>query len=321
MDYGLLITRSFTIIWRYKYLWLLGALGGGEGVSAYNPTSNLGSSFQNRGGGGPAAGQAASWLSAAAPWLVVLGVLLLLLLIAYFFVSCISTGALVRATAEHDAERPFDLRLAWQTGLGTFVPILALRLLVLLFVVVVVLLLGGLIALGVVSIVNQQGAAAALAFVVAALLLLLLIPIGIGAGIAVALATRAIVLEQLGAIAALERGFRLLFGRLGRVLLVWLLSIALGIGASLVLGLALVVVGVPLALLGLAVYAAGGLGAALSAGTVLLFLFTIVSILASGAVGSYLSAYWTLAFRRFEIDVPPPTPPAPAPAYPAPPAV
>jgi hypothetical protein len=314
MDYGLLITRSFTIIWRYRYLWLLGALGGGEGVGAYNPVTNLGSSFQNR-GGGPPSGQVTSWLTVGLPLIIGLGTLLLLLLIAYFFVSCITYGATVRAAAEHDAERPFDLTLAWQAGVGTFAPILLLRLLVLLLWLVVVLVVGGLIALGVVSVVNQQGAVATLAFVVGSLLLLLLIPIAIAVGIAVQLATRAIVLEQLGTMAAIERGFRLLFGRLGRVLLVWLLSIPLGIAAGLLLVILLTVAGLPLVALAALAFATGGVAALLTVAVFLLFLYTVASILAGGAVGSYLTTYWTLAFRRLELDIPP----APVQAYPVPP--
>jgi len=133
----------------------------------------------------------------------------------------------------------------------------------------------------------------------------------------VQLATRAIVLEQLGVTDALARGLRLLFARLGRVLLVWLLAVGLGIGANLAVGITLVLLALPLVLLAALTYAAGGLGALLTVGVVLFVLYVIVSILVGGAAGSYLSTYWTLAFRRLEVDAPP----APTRAYPYPPAV
>ncbi len=320
MEYGELITRSFTIFWRHRYLWLLGALGGGEAVGGYSPAGSFSNAFGNRsatGGTGTASTQLQVWLTAALPLLIGLGVLFAVLLVVYFFVSCVSTGALVRAAAEHDAERPFDLRLAWQAGLQTFSSILVLRLLVLLVVVVVVGVFGGLVALGIVSAANQQPAATALTVLVIVVLALVAIPAALGFGIVVQLAIRAIVLEQLGTTDALARGFRLLFARLGRVLLVWLLSIGLGIGAGLAVGLGLVVLALPLVLLAAVVYAVGGLTALLTVGVVLVVLYTIASILVGGAAGSFLSTYWTLAFRRLEIDAPP----APTRAYPYPPAV
>jgi hypothetical protein len=294
MQYGELITRAWTIVWRHRYLWLLGALGGGEAGINLGGFGNAGNSASFGGG----RGQVGQWVQQALPLLFGLGVVLLLVVVAYFLVSCVATGALVRAAAEHDAERPFGLRVAWQVGMRKFAPILGLRLLGLAIVLVVGTVLGGL-AIGL--------------FV---LLTIALIPAAIALSLAFTLATRAIVLEELRVFDALSRGVSLLSARLGRVLLVWLLGLLLGLAVGVLTGVALTVAAIPLVLVGVIVYAGFGTAAALTAAIPLVVLFTLAAIAVSGAAGSYLSTYWTLAFRRLELD----SPPAPTYAYPPTPA-
>jgi hypothetical protein len=313
MRYGELVSRSWTIWWRYRYLWLLGALGGGETVGAGGfgfsfPQSPSG--FGGRGENGARPEEFVHWVEVMLPLLLILGALLVLFAIAYFFVSCVTTGAVIRGVAEHDAQRPFGLGPAWQAGRQTFLPILGLRLLLVLFVLAVLAIFGALFFLGAASAQAGQGAGVALAIVIGIPLVIAAVLAAIALGIVVAIALRAIVLEQRGVFPALGRGFSLLFGRrMGRVLLVWLLEIALGFGVGLATSVAAFLIGLALFIIGLLVFAGLGLFAALTAGSILLFLFVIALVLIGGAASSYLSAYWTVAFRRLEIDVPP------APAY------
>jgi hypothetical protein len=321
MQYGELITRAFSIVWRHKYLWLLAILGGAD-----VGTGGFGGSFSNpgsvRGGGagatqpratGEVARQVAQFLADYGWVLVLAGAIVLLLALAWFVLSCVTTGALVRASAEHDAERPFGLGLAWRAGLGTFWSILGLRLLGLLWGLVVVAVIGLFVLLGVLSYAGGQRAALAAVIAVGVLAGIALVVVSIAVGLALILATRAIVLEQRGAVAALGRGLGLLRGRLGRVLLVWLIQLALGLGAA----VAVIVVLIPVFLLaaGLVVAAAvtGGAGAAVGVAIPLGVLAVAVLVVASGLAGGYLSTYWTLAFRRLELEAPRP---AAMPAYP-----
>lgn len=311
MRYGEVVSRSFDIFWRHRYLWLLGALGGAEGARP-SYVGNVGNVFGNVRQGGPPS-QLGQWLTDALPLLVVLGALVVLFVLAYFIVSCVATGALVWAAAEHDAERPFGLSLAWRAGLRTFGSILGLRLLVLLLGLAALAIDGGLFVAGAVSAMNDQVTSAAAAFILGGMLLLLLIPVAIAVSIVFVLAVRAIVLEQLGLWPALGRGVQLLSARLGRVLLVWLLGIALGLGVSLAVGVVVTFVALPFVAVAGIGYAVGGVTGLLNAGSVLLVIFIIAAVLLGGAAGSYLSIYWTLAFRRLEID-------QPRPAYAYPPA-
>ena len=330
MQYGELITRSFAIAWRRRYLWLLAILGGADVTSGggFN-FSGAGNAFSgggstgggaSTGAGAPAAGSPAAlqdavnavgrFLQDNAGTIVLLGAVLVVVAIAWWLLSCVTTGALVRATAEHDAERPFGLGVAWRTGLETFWAMLGLRLIGVLWTIVVVgSIVGsivGAVVLGVSAYLSNQaavlGAVITVGLLVGAVLVLASIPVGI----AFILATRAVVLEQRGPLSALGRGFGLLWSRIGRVLLVWLLQVGLALAAG--LGLAIVVIPVVLVLGGIVLAAgvAGGVGAGVVVGIpVALLLFAVVLVLGA-LIGVYLSAYWTLAFRRLEIDAPRP---------------
>ncbi|HXM59058.1 MAG TPA: hypothetical protein VOB72_26900 [Candidatus Dormibacteraeota bacterium] len=321
MQYGELVTRAFSIVWRHKYLWLLAILGGAD-VS----TGGFGGSFGNPGnlsGGstaaqqpvtaGEVARQVAQFLSDHAWVFVLVGAIVLLIALAWFVLSCVTTGALIRASAEHDADRPFGFGLAWRAGLGTFWSILGLRLLSLLWVLVVLAVIGVFGLLGVLSYAGGQQGALAAVIAVGVLVGVVLVLASIAVGLAFILAMRAVVLEQRGAVAALGRGLGLLRGRLGRVLVVWLIQLALGVGAA----LGVFVVLIPVVLLGVALIVAaavtGGAGAVVAVAIPLSILAVAVLIVAAGLAGGYLSTYWTLAFRRLELEAPRP---APWPAYP-----
>lgn len=300
MDYGELITRSFEVFWRRRYLWLLGALGGGEAAgNGFGSFGNAGNSFGNPGSNSPPS-ELSSWLNDALPLLMVLGALLLIFFVVYFIVSSLATGGLVRAAAEHEAERPFGLSEAWAAGRRTFWAIFGLRLLILLFALLAITVVGGLILLGVIAAVNNQIASAVLAFVFAGSALLGLVAIAIAGGIIVTLAVRSIVLEDRSVFSALGRGLSLLSHVLGRTLLVWVISVALAFVVEIVSTLGLVILAIPLAAVAAIVYAAAGLSAALTMVAVLIVVYVIGAVFLGGAMGSYLSIYWTLAFRRLQ---------------------
>jgi uncharacterized protein (DUF58 family) len=112
------------------------------------------------------------------------------------------------------------------------------------------------------------------------------------------LALRAIVLEQRGILSALGRGIQLLSRRLGRVLLVWLLGVALGTAAGLAVGLAFLI----LIAIDIASFASLGIQVSLTLTAVLLLVLVVVSPPFAGVVGTYFSTYWTLAFRKLELE-------------------
>jgi hypothetical protein len=320
MQYGEVIQRSLSIFWRRRYIWILGALGGGESVGG--GFGNFGVAGQGQGGTPDTSSgtlpdqlstQFGQWFVADLPLLGALLALLGLFLVVYVILSCISVGAAVRAAAEHDAERPFDLRLAWRAGRQTFLPILGLRLLGVLAALPAVALVGGLVALATISAINGSSDGIVTAVLAGVVLVPLLVLAAIVLGLVWILAIRSIVLEQRGIGGALRRGFEQLAHRTGRVALLWLIALGVGILLGLAAGIAAGLLLIPFLAILAAVYAAVGLDAALTAGAVLLFVYIVAVVFLNGAVGSFLTTYWTVAFRRLDLD---PSPAVPQPAVP-----
>src|SRR5258705_12309191 len=154
MQYMDIVWRSFRISWRYKYLWLI-ALFSGEGGGSFN----FGSGGGGGGGGGAGGGtkstgnidtaaaqdQITRFLSDYAGLIVALVAAWLVLVVLLFILSAICEGATIRASAEHDAERPWGLRLSWRAGLHTLWAIVRFRLLLIALGLPLALLVIGLV--------------------------------------------------------------------------------------------------------------------------------------------------------------------------------
>ena len=303
MQYRDIVTRSFAITWRHKYLWLLAAFAGESGGASFNYSSP----FQPTGNGGTSQSftsipqQVATWLSHHIGLVLAISALFLVLLIAFFILAAVCEGALVRASAEHDADRPFGLRLAWRTGVSTMGTIIGFRLLLIALALPVFIVVAALVGGFVVAIISGATGLAVALGLLGFLILLASFVYLLYLFFLDRLGTRAAVLEQVGARAALIRGHRLLKKRLGRVLLVWLLSIATGIAVGICAAIVLAIVVLPITVAGIAAYASGSafLWIVIIVGTVILL---PIALVVEGFVIAQSSTYWTLAFRRMEID-------------------
>lgn len=224
----------------------------------------------------------------------------MLVFLLLFLFSCVAQPALVRASAEHDADRPYSLGPALRFGLTAFWPMLGLKLLALAFGLVVLLLFGLLILGGWTSVAAGNYGGLAAAIVVGVLLGLLLIPVAIVFSVVYILAVRAIALDSKGPIGALGESVRLVRRRLGRVALLWLIMLGVEIGIGVALALVLVVLLIPLGPLVFAGYAIAHTGGLIAGLAVAALLFLPIALVAGGAAGAYTSTYWTLAYRRLE---------------------
>jgi hypothetical protein len=321
MEYGQLITRSMSVVWRHRYLWLLAILGGAD-VGSCSPgfNGNYQQNFNSAQRGNQSAQQFGQFINDNLGLILVIAGIALLVAVAWWLLSCITTGALVRASAEHDAERPFRLGWAWRTGLATFWTIVRLRLLGLLVSLAAVAVIGLFALLGFLSYGAGQPAALAVVVVVGVLVLIALIPFAILTGILFILATRSVVLEQRVAIPALSRALQLMRARFGRTLLVWLIQVGLSIAAALAALIPFIVLALILGGLTFAAFAVAGGAGAIVVGVPAALVLIAAGLVVAGITGSYFSTYWTLAFRRLELDRPPaPAWPPPQPYAPQPP--
>jgi hypothetical protein len=106
------------------------------------------------------------------------------------------------------------------------------------------------------------------------------------------------------------------------VLLVWLLSVAVGIALGICLAIVSAILVLPAGVIAVAAYASGSPVWWLVIVLAVVILLPIVLVI-QAFVAAQNSTYWTLAFRRLEIDqpalayaYPPPQVPQPPPALP-----
>lgn len=316
MNYGEIITRALGITWRYKFLWLL-AIFAGESTAFGLPDfsrSNVahnGTSFRF----GSLSWQSfTTWISdhtvviwAAAAVVVILAIVLLL-------VSAAANGALVRASADADADRPLGLRAAWSAGVGSFWPVLALKLFTFAVFAVLAAVIGGLILLTVTAVNAHVPALAVGSGLSAGILFLLAIPFWVVYQVAALLGVRAIVLDGKRPFEGLGGGFQMVRRRFGRVALVWLLVGIAGLVANAVVSLIALVVAIPLVAVIAAAYFAGGGPLAVGVGIVLALAWVVVLAALSGGVSAFTSTCWTLAYRRFDQEPQPVPAGTPVPA-------
>jgi hypothetical protein len=304
MPYWYIVTRSFRIAWDHKYLWLLALFSGEAGASF-----NYSQATTSRNNGSPDVSaiqqHVTSWLSSHVGLVVALVVVWLVVGIAFFILAAVCEGATIRGSAEHDAERPFGLGAAWRTGVHLMWPMVRFRLLLLALNLPLLALIAAWIVGLIAAIINNGNAAIVIPLVLTGLLL---IPVWFVYGTYLffldRLGTRALVLEELKATSAIARAHRLLFKRFGRSLLVWLLSI----GVALVVGLALACISALLVapIVGIVVLTgSGNSAAAVAVAVVLAVIFVPILFVVAGFVAAQGSTYWTLAFRRLDVEYTP----------------
>ena len=303
MQYWELVTGSFVIAWRHKYLWLLAIFAGEGGGYDFN--------YSGPGPGNPGGQtvpnpraipqQLQTWLGEHLGLVVTLAVVSILLAIALFVLAAVCEGALVRASAEHDAGRPFGLGPAWRSGRATMWTIIRFRFFMIALglpaLVIIVVLVAGFVA----AIVRHSVGLAVIIGLFGFLVLLATIVYAIYLSFLDRLGTRAAVLELRGARSSLARGHRLLVTRPARVLLVWLLSIAVAFVVGITGGIVLTVLSLPAIAAGVAAYS----GASPVFWVLVVVSFPVLlaaGLVAGGFVATQGSTYWTLAFRRLELD-------------------
>jgi hypothetical protein len=102
-------------------------------------------------------------------------------------------------------------------------------------------------------------------------------------------------------------GYGLFRHNIGRSLLLWLIQLGLSIGIGIAFILLLLIVGLILFIPTIALAVAGYSTAAIIAGVIAGLILLPLLLVATGAIGTFSHAYWTLAYLRLT------TPPTPSP--------
>ena len=303
-NFGEVLTRAWQIVWKHKVLWVFGILAS-CGRSSGNFNSN------SRGGGGgngsganlpPQVLQLLQWVEGhMAQFIAIMVAVLCVIWIIVAFLSTIGKIGLIRGTwqAEGGSEKlifgqlfsestPYFWRMF---GLSVVLAIPSL--------IVFVVLFAGLILFAI-SASGGNNNNGAIGFLASVPLLIgcicLLIPVMFVIGMIFRQSERAIVLEELGVMPAISRGWEIFRANLGPIILMTIILAVIGFVVGLAIAIPVIIIVVPAAF-------AYAIGNAQNSTTLILVgvcfcLYLPVLLLANGILTAYAESTWTLTYMR-----------------------
>jgi hypothetical protein len=308
MRYGQLIRDAWQITWRHPFLWMLGLFAGGTASASISSRGNPSSSLPDgrvvpRLNLTPDAVMA--WASAHVGLIVSVAVTVALVGLVLLAISLIAQGGMARATADFASGGTSTLGRAVGTGLHLFWRYAGLWLLLIVAATVVAATVAGAVALivGLTVFAEQSAWVVAPAVLVGLVLLVAGIVAGVAVSIVVPLAQRAIAVRDVGPLAALRDGWRVLRSRPGASLLVWLIDVGLTLATGLLIAMAVIAVVLVLAIPAVLLWYTF----AFTTPTIVYLAFAGLAVLGVllamvSVTNTFFWSYWTLAYLRLGAD-------------------
>lgn len=304
IDIAKILKRAYEIVIKNKYLWLLGLLAGGGGISLYNGGSGFSGLDQEnifKGGEDISVNRASDlagkvlgdYTGITSDILMAIVIAVLIFAIIMIYLSITAKGAILSAVDEIDADKKVALGEAWRSGKKYFWRLFWLSVITSLIVFVpiavvvgvsVALYLSGLKVTAVII-----GVLFALVFVIGLIYLSLFYPY----------AERMLVLENISTTQSLKDGVAFFNKNWKEAVIMYLVMIAVNIGISFVLLIVGSIIVIVLGLLGVAIYYASHVLVWIYAVPVGLVLIAILLII-SGIIASYNSAVYTLTYKEIK---------------------
>lgn len=291
MDFGRVLKRAWDIVWQHKILWLFGFLVFLTSHPGNWGGDNVRYTFDRWDLHPPEWGQVA-----IITMLVLLG---LLILIALLVLATIARGALIEGVRQAEEEGQVSGKKAWQMGVARFWSLLGIGLLLFLAMIVLILPLIALIVVGV-AISEASGTAPEANVLLVCGVCLCALPLAI-VGIALNLirvyADRACVLEKLGSVDAIGRGWEVLKQNIGSTLVVGLILLIINLIIGAIFFGGALTLGVPTA----GILSAGRVGVIGKLGLCCLGLIGLLIVWFVGSiVQAFTSAMWTLTYMALK---------------------
>jgi hypothetical protein len=295
MDFGEVFTKAWKIIWKYKILWLFGIFAG---CSSGGGGGGSGSSGAQYSGDYPYGTYNMEQLD---PWLIVMIVLALILLaiiitIIVMAVSTVGRIGLIQGTqlADEDDDAQVTFMGLFNSMKPFFWRVLGLNLLIgvgFFFIIMALVLfigIGSILTLGI-------------GFLCMLPLICVLIPVFWVLTTFVEMANVALVVEDLGIIDGLKRGWDVFRNNLAEMILIGLVLVLGGMFVGLIIAIPMIMTMIPL-MMGV-VSAIFGDSGALAAGGVIVsglccLAYLPVMIVLGGIIRAYIGSAWTLTFLR-----------------------
>ena len=305
-NFGEVLTRAWQIVWKHKVLWIFGVLASCGRSSSGNFNSNTGGGG-NGGGFGSTPNlppQALRWIQTIQENLttfIAVGIAIICLIwIVTIFLGTIGRIGLIRGASQADggAESLIFGQL-FSESIPYFWRMFGLSLIVAIpILVVLAALFVGLIVFAISA--SQGNDAFAVGFLAMLPLVIgcfcLLIPVMFVIGMIVHQAERAIVLEEMGVLPALSRGWEVFRNNLGPIILMAIMLAIIGVVVGFVVAIPIIIVVFP-AVIAFAVGEARNFTPLIIMG-VCLVLYIPVSLLLNGIVIAYTESVWTLTYLR-----------------------
>lgn len=302
-NFGEVLTRAWQIVWKHKVLWIFGILAGcGRGGTRFNSNSGGG----DGGGSGqpnfpPEVLRLFQTIQENLTTYIVIGCILMLLIWAVVvFLSTIGKVGLIRGTFQADggAEK-LIFGQVFSESTPYFWRIFGLSLIVGLPIFLVMMALVALFM--VVAISASNGSNASPAGILAMLPLMigcfcLLIPVMFVIGLIVSQAERALILEELGVLPALSRGWEIFRGNIGPIVLMGIILAVIGLVVGFVIALPILIVVIPAAIAFMANQ--GQSWTPLIFMGICICLYIPVSLVLNGIATAYMESVWTLTYLR-----------------------
>jgi hypothetical protein len=349
MNHQAILKRAWNILFSYKTLWVFGIVlalttasssGGGGGSS--NRGNNNGNNFNFPSDRIPGLQPqlsrlghdlTASWNQfvndvttsngANLPWEIIIpiAVFLFLLVVGFTIAHLVSKVSLIRMVNDYEVSGE---KLSWKQGLRLGWSRAAWRIFLIDLLLGVVVVVGVGLVMGCIAVPfllggGFSGGDMSIGAIIAAIgLFFLFIFAAIVLALAISLVLepvyRACILENLGVMESISRGWKLVRANLKDIFLMWILLIGIQIVYMiLMIPIALIVGGIGLLIgggLGAAIYFLTGAGAggdmswipaAVVGGVISLFVFGLPMIFIGGLKETYLSTTWTLTYRELRL--------------------
>jgi hypothetical protein len=313
MNYGDLIRDAFRITLHNRFLWFFGFFAGGTGSNFIGNVPSGGGNFNlddfRRSGAG-VSGFTAQFGQGLSNPVLILGIVVVVVLLALFFIimAIISQGALADSVAAIDRGEGGRFGSAFSSGTGNFWRVLGYYVVFFLVALGLIVVIGIPVALligGTFAAIQSEAARVSVVVMVGVLAILLLIVVFIPLSIIGQYALREIVVRRERVVGSVGSGYSLFRRNIGRSLLLWLIQIGLSIGIGIAFILVVLIVGLILFIPTIALALAGSSTSAWIAGVPAGLIVFLLFLVATGAIGTFSHAYWTLAYLRVTA---PPTP-------------
>ena len=291
MDIGGILTRTWEIIWKNKVLWIFGIFAGCSSTAGGNPgsftwtmqgdspvlTENLGRTLQN----------IPAW---ALSFGVVAGFLIMLLVVVLvIFLSTIGKIGVIKASHQADGgQESFTFSKVFKDSTPYFWRVFLLNLLVGIVVFIAIFLL---VILGVVGSIATLG----IGLICFIPVICLLVPIIWFVYIIVDQSGIAIVVEELGVIDGLKRGWNVVRSNLGYVIVMGLvLYIVIGMIGGFLISMPIGFIVMPAVFAAALENTSAGVGLAVAGLCFVLYLPVYIAL--NGFLRGYIQSAWTLTF-------------------------